>query len=205
MRRCIALMLAVLLGLWCGQASAFHAPWQSRQNYQADTLWGQANGRAWSPTAGILSGEVYWNANMDGGNRITFAEASYHRWNQQAIDWMKANSGTPSITFHIFDWDGDNCTNWTSVAWAGTNLPGATFSQPLRWCGYNETRVNADKTKLVAGTGYVAQVKYRDKAPRNRAKVVVDTYWNGDGNYHQHYCVSGANETSSNRGQNGCP
>jgi len=112
---------------------------------------------------------------------------------------MRANPGTPSITFHIFDYTGNNCTNWTSLVWSYTNLPGSTLYQPLRWCGYNESRVQADKTRLTANTNYVAQVVYYDKAPRNRAKVVVDTYWDGNGNYHQHYCIPNNQDTALNR------
>jgi hypothetical protein len=182
MRRLMAfaLMFALLGGL-TEQAFA----WQSSQNYQGDTLFGQPNGKAWSPIRGVLSGKVYW----ENQQRRTMAQASGHAWSQAAIDWMRQNSGTPSITFHIFDYVADNCTNWTAIGWAGSDLPGATYTQPLRWCGYNETRVQADKTRLVANKDYIAQVIYYDKSPRTRAKVVVDTYWNGDGNYHQHYCI----------------
>jgi len=151
--------------------------------------------RNWSPIGGQLSGKVFWEA----GQRRTYAEANYHKWDQATIDWMKQNSGTPSITFHIFDFTADNCTNWTSIGWSFTNLPGSTLSQPLRWCGYNESRVQADKSRLTANTNYIAQVVYYDKSPNNRAKVVVDTYWNGEGNYHQHYCIPNNQDTALNR------
>jgi hypothetical protein len=164
-----------------GQALAFDVS----QGYQRDTLFGQPNGKAWSPTRGILSGSVYW----ENGQRRTLADASGHAWNDQAIQWMRNTSGTPSITFHIFDVVADNCTNWTSVSWAFSDMPGSTYLQPLRWCGYNEIRVQADKTRLVVNKDYRAQAIFYDKSPRTRAKVNVDTYWNGDGNYHQQYCI----------------
>lgn len=195
----MASMIAVgLTGAITGQALA----WQNSQLYQADTLYNQTNGKAWSPTAGQLSGKVV----REGGQRRTYAEANYQKWNQTAINWMNGSffGGTPSITFHIFASPGDSCSNWTSIDWSWTNLPGASRYRPLRGCGYNEVRVQADRTKLVANTNYVAQVVFYDTsaATNSPAKVVVDTYWNGDGNYHQHYCIPGNSDTTN--GRNAC-
>lgn len=193
----ILVLVALLLGVFTGQAFA----WQNTQLYQSDTLHGQPNGRNWSPINGQLSGKVV----REGGERRSYAEANYHRWNQQAIDWMKAQWwGTPSITFHVFGSPNDTCTNWTSIDWSWTNLPGASRSRPLRGCGFNEVRVQADRNQLIANTNYVAQVVFRDTSSglNAPAKVVVDTYWDGNGNYHQHYCIP-ANQDTVN-GRNAC-
>lgn len=188
-------LVVLLLGAFTGQAFA----WQVTQLYQDDTLYGQANGRSWSPSNGQLSGNVVREA----GQRRAYAEANYVRWNQQAVDWMKAQWwGTPSITFHVFDFTADNCTSWSSVDWSWTNLPGASRNRPWRIpCGNNEVRVQADRSQLTAGTNYVAQVLFFDTSTNKnaRAKVVVDTYWDGDGNYHQHYCVPANTDTAGGR------
>lgn len=196
MRRTIMIALLIALtGLTAGQA---HAAWQIVQGYQADTLEGQPNGRNWSPFSGTQTGKVYWS----GGQRYTQVGAQNHAWSAGRITWMRGNSGTPSIAFHIFAPNGSCPDNWTSVSWSATNLPGAGLQRPLRWCGYNELRVTTDKNSLVGNREYYAQVVFHNTAPSTGARVVVDTYWNGDGNYHQHYCVNAHNDTPVGRG--GC-
>jgi hypothetical protein len=188
-------LVTLFLGAFTGQALA---AWQARQLYQGDTLHGQPSGKDWSPSHGQLSGQVL----RENGERRTIAEANYHRWNQKAIDWMKAQWwGTPSITFHVFDHTGDSCTQWKSMDWSWTNLPGASRYRPLRRCGDNEIRVQADRHQLVANTDYVAQVRFFDTSANMnaRAKIVVDTYWDGNENYHQHYCIPTNQDVAGDR------
>jgi hypothetical protein len=228
MRAKFTLLFAVLVamslfGAFTGRVFANHHPggnWETRQDYELDTLYGQANGKSWSPVDGVLSGEVYYNANdlkccygfptetLD-GTRRAIAEASYVKWAQSAINWMNSNSGVPSIAFHVFDYSG--CPfNWHSDHWYATSLPGA--SGWLYWrCGDStEGRVEADKTQLVAGTEYFAWWWFIDPSGNSRAKFTVDTYWNGDENYHQHFCAvippgPQDQDTAVDRGTAGCP
>jgi hypothetical protein len=76
------IVVTLLFGAFTGRAFA----WQVTQIYQGDTLRGQPNGRNWSPSNGQLSGQVLRENNQ----RRSIAEANYHRWSQQAIDWMRA-------------------------------------------------------------------------------------------------------------------
>jgi hypothetical protein len=195
MRRLMPLLLLVaLLGATSGQA--FAQAWQVLQWYQPDTLEGQANGQNWSPFKGAQTGTVYWQD----GVRRTQAGAQNHAWSVDRIVWMRQNNGTTSIAFHIFDWNGGCPTDWTAEVWSATNLPGSTLQRPLRMCGNNELRVTTDRHSLVANREYFAQVVFRNTAPSTRARVAVDTYWNGQGNYHQHYCVNANNDTATGRG-----
>lgn len=216
----VVLAVAVLLGGLAGHAFADHHSnenWESRKDYQSDTLYGQRNGRPWSPTDGVASGQVhygeYWSSPPGGEDRQTLAEASFHIWNETALAWMRSNPGTPSITTHVFDYDGSCPQNWRAD-WVVTNLPGPTALLVWR-CSIpdgNEVRVQTNKDLLVAGAEYLTQVSFVDPSRVSRGKFTIDTYWDSDGNYHQHFCVPVPPSMSDltadravNRGVSGCP
>lgn len=204
-----SVLLAVSLSFFViGQALA----WQYDQPY-VDGLWGLSNGQAWSPYKGGAYGFIEPRLRGDGGfdsqgKRATQPLAQYVKWNQQAINWMRANSGSVSVTFHS-SWNGNtgptgtgSCSNWwQAVSWASTSMPGASAEVVRRNCGYtffNEIRIYGDKNQLVADKDYFAQSWYQDTDTANdpKGQFNVDTYWNGSGNYHQKYCIPDNSNTA---------
>jgi hypothetical protein len=200
----LAALLTIVLTLFtAGQAFA----WQYDRQY-ASGLWGSATGKSWSPVnwrdaAGVGYPRLQANFLIDNANqRATQPYAKNVRWTQQAVDWMRQNSGTISITFHS-SLDGNTgptgtgtCSNWwQAVAWGATNLPGGRSQVVKRNCSFtwaNEVRILGDKMQIPAGADYWAQAWFQEVDPNNNPKgqFNVDTYWDGNENYHQKYCIA---------------
>ena len=151
---------------------------------------------------GNQTGAVFWQ----NGQRYTQVGAQNHKWHADQVNWMRANGGIPSMAFHIFD-QGANCSaDWVPV-WGASNLPGFQApNYPLRQCGVwiahrFEIRLPADRNQIAAGVEYWGQGGFRNDNPRDRAKVTVDTYWDGNENYHQQYCVFANNDDVGKRGE----
>ncbi len=156
--------------------------------------------KSWSPVQGTLHADI---ARDSSGKRLTQPYVYTISWNQQAIDWMRANSGDVAVTFHS-SYDGNTgptggCSNtWSVYVWSSTNLPGSWFNWYQRNCGYywpNEGRIYADKNRLIRNTGYYAQGWFYDNSGSSmtRGQFNVDTYWvnsSGNANFHTKYCVT---------------
>lgn len=152
-----------------------------------------AGGREWAPTSGSLSGDVWLDAN-DNFRRKTQPYAS-QKWDTTGMNWIKSNSGRLSITFHSSaqgNTGPSGCGNyWETINWAGTNQPAGIFTIEKRNCVYtyaNEVRISGDKAQMSAGTTYWAQASFTDDQ-KHDGQFNVDTYWDGQENYHQKYCV----------------
>jgi hypothetical protein len=87
------LLVIAVLSAFVGQALA----WELSANYQAG-LYTPGTSKPWQPSAGNLNGDVFNDAN-NGLRRTTQPYAS-QTWNDAAMQWIKANSGRLSITFH---------------------------------------------------------------------------------------------------------
>jgi hypothetical protein len=169
--------------------------WEYDRPY-AVGLYGTSTGKTWSPYQGRLRGDVgYDNAN----ERATQPLAQYVRWNWSAINWMRANNGSISITFHS-SFDGNTgpsagCDNyWYAQYWASTDLPGASATVFPRSCGFtkdSEIRIYGDKYRLYGDVDYFAQSWYKERynSGEPKGQFNVDTYWGSSENYHQKYCV----------------
>jgi hypothetical protein len=165
--------------------------WETTLNYAAGLA--GAGGSAWAPGAGNLNGDVWLDPN-DNFRRKTQPYGS-QSWNANEMNWIKANSGRLSITFHS-SYHGNTgpntCDNgWTTINWAGTNQPGGVYTTHPRNCFYNyinEVRISGDKSRMSAGTWYWAQSSFTDDQ-KHDGQFNVDTYWDSNENYHQKYCV----------------
>jgi hypothetical protein len=151
------LLVIAVLSAFVGQALA----WELSANYQAG-LYTPGTSKPWQPSAGNLNGDVFNDAN-NGLRRTTQPYAS-QTWNDAAMQWIKANSGRLSITFHSSsrgDTGPGDCSNrWEQKSWAATNQPAGMFTTHARNCFYsytNEIRIFGDKSRMSANTRYWAQ------------------------------------------------
>lgn len=198
-RFCLSLLALALCFFAAGQALA----WQVSAGF--NNVQG-SGGQPWAPYSGTLYGDIA----RSGGTRITQPFAHDVRWSQQAIDWMRANSGDVAITFHSSyageTGPNDNCYNsWWAQSWSSTNMPGSRRELVSRNCGLtmtNEVRVFGAKGQLVKDTLYYAQAWYSDRSTdEERGQFNVDTYWvnwSGQGNYHAKYCTDDRSMTARN-------
>lgn len=182
------LLITIVSAVFVGRALA----WELSANYQAG-LYVPGTLKPWQPNAGNLNGTVFNDAN-NGMRRTTQPYAS-QTWNDAAMQWIKANSGRLSITFHSSsrgDTGPGDCGNyWEQKGWAATNQPGGVFSTHPRNCFYtyvNEIRISGDKSRMSANTWYWAQAWYHDDG-KHDGQFNVDTYWDGQENYQMKYCV----------------
>lgn len=91
-RYAAVLIFVALSFAFIGRAYA----WETTLNYAAGLA--GAGGSAWAPGAGNLNGDVWLDPN-DNFRRKTQPYGS-QSWNANEMNWIKANSGRLSITFH---------------------------------------------------------------------------------------------------------
>lgn len=188
----IPLLVFVLLMGLTGTALA----WQYSQSYTPNTLWGQPNGKAWSPYTGTLNGDVYGPPNPQ---RWTQPRGSGVAWNVEALNYIRNNGQKVAITFHSFERgpNGENrCSSFDAVADAGTNLPApktvlVNWRPPCWNSRYTEIRVRSeDANQIGPFSGYWAGAWFKEVNTTNQQqKISVDTYYGGNENWHQTYCI----------------
>jgi hypothetical protein len=162
-----------------GTALAF----QFSQSYQPDTLYGQANGKSWSPSSGILEANLYYINFADytdpHGNSVT--------WGSQALNWIKTNGNKVSIVFHSFKAADNGCSAFAaqSVGWA-SNLPNPGRSTHVRQCFFitnkpTEIRIFSNsQNSMQAGTSYYGKAQFYEYAGTTYTQMItVDTYRRG--------------------------
>ena len=115
-------------------------------------------------------------------------------WNPTAVSYIQNNGQLVSITFHSFDIN-NGCSSFATTGNGGTNLPAPRLEQYRRQClpfgNYTEARLVAtNSSALAAYTYYWGQAIYQDDNTTGvRQKVTVDTYYGGNANWHQTYCI----------------
>lgn len=185
------LLLALAFVLFMSMAGTALA-WQYTAFYTYNTLYGRPNGKPWSPD----SGQLYADVGNSGGNRQTNPIGSSVWWNPTALSWIRSNDDNGdkvSITFHSYQYSNNGCSSFKTTGNAATNLPAPQYLQYWRQCflGYTEGRVTATNSDaLVAYYSYWGQAIYQDNnTTGERQKLTVDTYFGGQENWHQTYCV----------------
>jgi hypothetical protein len=179
--------------LFMALAGTVFASWEFVSSYASNTLYGGIYGQPWSPYDGVLYGHAY---NVSGG-RETVPLGNYVRWNYDALNYIRNNGKKVAITFHSFR-NGGGCSSFEVMDYAGTNLPAPQINKywrPPCWPGtfrYTEVRIRSnDANQISAGTVYWGQGFYRDdNTTGHRQEITVDTYYGGQENYHQKYCIN---------------
>jgi hypothetical protein len=179
------LAFVVLMGM-AGTALAF----QFSQSYQPDTLYGQPNGKPWSPSSGILEANLYYINYQD----ITDPHGNSVTWGSDALNYIKTNGQKVYITFHSFRASDNGCSAFEpqSYGWA-TNLPNPGVERHKRQCWpsrFTEIKIFSNsQNSMQAGTSYYGKAQYNEYAGTNYTQMItVDTYYGGNENWHQKYC-----------------
>ncbi|MCI0565302.1 MAG: hypothetical protein MN733_43105 [Nitrososphaera sp.] len=182
----LAVPLAFILAMGVvGQALA----WQYNQAYIASSLYGGANGKPWSPYNGYLRGDVFQLS-----NRVAVAQGDTVRWNSTALSYITSHGQYVYITFHSFNIN-NGCSSFRadSVGWA-SNLPSPFQLVLIRLpctTRYTEMRIGSNsQVSIAAYTSYWGKGQYTEETSTSLdQKISVDTYYGGNENYHQVYCI----------------
>jgi hypothetical protein len=183
----LAVSLAFIFAMGIvGQALA----WQYNNAYIGNSLYGQANGKAWSPYQGTYRGDGFQLS-----NRVAVAQGEFVKWNSTALSYITGNGENVAITFHSFALD-NSCSSFeaNSVGW-GSNLPNAYMTveggRPPCWIRPTEIRVKSgNQGAIVANTAYWGKGQFTEVTSTTKdQKFSVDTYYGGSDNYHQVFCI----------------
>lgn len=178
--------------LFMGMAGTALA-WEYSQSYTSSTLYGGPQGKPWSPSGGILQADVH---NVS-GNRRTNPVGNLVYWGTAALNYIRNNGQWVSITFHSFNIN-NGCSSFAVLDMAGTNLPAPQVNKywrapcaPLTF-RYTEVRIASTNANLMQPwTSYWGQGFYQDNnTTTTRQKITVDTYYGGQENWHQTYCIN---------------
>lgn len=183
----LSIALAFVLAM---SAAGTALAWQYTAFYTSNTLYGQPNGKPWSP----LNGQLYADVYNSGGNRQTNPIGSSVYWNSTALNYIRGNGQNVSITFHSYQYSNNGCSSFGTTGNSATNLPAPQYLQYYRQCSpfrLTEGRVTSTNANaMVAYYSYWGQAIYQDNnTTSERQKLTVDTYYGGQENWHQTYCV----------------
>lgn len=184
------LILCLAFALFMGMAGTVLA-WQFSQSYTSSTLWGQPQGKPWSPYQGTLAADV---GNVS-GKRQTNPYGHNVAWNNNALNYIRTNGRNVAITFHSYRKSDNGCSTFELTGNAATNLPAPQYLmyrfRPLTCLRYTEGRIYSTNANLInAYSNYWGQVVYQDDNTTTvTQKISVDTYYGGAENWHQTYCI----------------